>query len=70
FQASARRSRKTLLLHSPLLDNLRPPAMLSVAMSTRPVVSRRPHLPARAANSTPSSSHLLQRLVEPGRGPR
>ncbi|VAI29921.1 hypothetical protein VPH35_089272 [Triticum aestivum] len=50
-----RRSRKTLL-HSPVLDNLRPPAMLSVAMSTRPVVSRRPHLPARAANSTPSSS--------------
>ncbi|XBH68841.1 hypothetical protein VPH35_096892 [Triticum aestivum] len=67
FQASARRSRKTLLLHSPLLDNLRPPAMLSVAMSTRPVVSRRPHLPARAANSTPSSSPATEtRGARPG----
>lgn len=56
FQASARRSRKTLLLRSPLLDNLRAPTMLSVAMSTRPVVSRRPHFPARATNPTPSSS--------------
>ncbi|XP_051185885.1 cytochrome c-type biogenesis ccda-like chloroplastic protein 1 isoform X2 [Lolium perenne] len=30
--------------------------MLSAAMSTRPVVTRRPHLPAHATNSSPSSS--------------
>ncbi|VAI15701.1 unnamed protein product [Triticum turgidum subsp. durum] len=41
--------------------------MLSVAMSTRPVVSRRPHLPARAANPTPSSSPTTEtRGARPG----
>ncbi|KAM3255923.1 hypothetical protein ACQJBY_048840 [Aegilops geniculata] len=41
--------------------------MLSVAMSTRPVVSRRPHLPARAANSAqPSSPATETRGARPG----
>ncbi|KAE8820518.1 biogenesis protein [Hordeum vulgare] len=41
--------------------------MLSVAMSTRPLLFRRPHLPARAANFTPSSSPATEtRGARPG----